>query len=171
MNGLRLALIVPLLALGAGCSSGGGGGGAGGAAGEGGTSTGGSSGGASSGGSKTGGTGTGGSGGSGTSTGGKSTGGGSTGGGSTGGGVCAPFCSKLMQINCPNDPASGCAAGCEAAIDTAADEGCGPEFEDIFACWGALPASEWSCNADGQAEPSMTSCDPEFMAFLECSTN
>ncbi len=174
MNGLRLALIVPVLVLGTGCSSNGGDGtGAAGTAGEGATSSGGGSGGASTGGSKTGGTGTGGgSGGSSSSTGGKSTGGGSTGGSSSGGGTCAPFCSKLASINCPNDPdSSACVAGCEAAIDTAADMGpaCGAAFESIFVCWGALPASEWACNADGGAEPSVDSCEAEFMAFLDCS--
>lgn len=170
MNDVTLALIVPFLVLGTACSSNGGSGGGGGASGEGGTSTGtggSSASGASTGGKSSGGTGTGGSSTAGSSSGGKSTGG--TGSGS-GSGACGPFCSKLMQLDCPNDPASGCAAGCEAAIDTAASEGCGAEFEDIFACWGALPASEWSCNADGQAEPSLTSCDPEFMAYLECST-
>jgi hypothetical protein len=170
MKDLTLALIVPLLLLGTACSSNGGSG-TGGAAGEGGTSTGSggsSSSGSSSGGSSSGGkSSTGGSSSAGSSSGGKSTGG--TGSGS-GSGTCGPFCNKLMQLDCPNDPASGCEAGCEAAIDTAASEGCGAQFEAIFECWGALPATEWSCNADGQAEPSLDSCDPEFMAFLECST-
>jgi hypothetical protein len=82
------------------------------------------------------------------------------------GSACMKFCAVSTTLKCPNDPATGCEASCEAAVN--AFPNCKSQFTAALACAGNQPASNWMCDADGEANPKDGVCDAEGLAAAAC---
>ena len=86
-----------------------------------------------------------------------------SGGGS--GDICAKGCETSAQLACPNDNASTCKSDCEAMLALTT---CQAENHALAQCMANRPASDYECDAFGEAAAKDGVCDAESTAAYNC---
>jgi len=62
--------------------------------------------------------------------------------------MCASACQSAAPLHCPGDDPAACESECLRLYTAAV---CGTEIRAYIACSSARPASDWKCDADGEA--------------------
>jgi len=81
--------------------------------------------------------------------------------------ACEKGCATVAPLNCPKENAATCVSDCEAAANTIPS--CKSQGEALIICTGNQPASNFSCDSDGEAQLKDGVCEAEGNAFLMCA--
>jgi hypothetical protein len=84
--------------------------------------------------------------------------------------LCQKGCTLQATLACPNDDDSTCMMECLDGSD-AIPEACEAEVRAALDCAVNRPASDWECDAEGEATPKEGLCDAEGTAVLLCAVS
>jgi len=80
--------------------------------------------------------------------------------------LCQDACATAAGLSCPNDDAATCVSDCQLGGDL--PEACQATAQTALGCLSERPASDWECDADGEAALKDGICTAEGAALLAC---
>ena len=80
--------------------------------------------------------------------------------------LCQDACNTAAGLSCPNEDAATCVSDCELGGDLL--EACQATAQAALECVSERPASDWECDADGEADLKDGICEAEGSALLAC---
>jgi hypothetical protein len=81
--------------------------------------------------------------------------------------LCASFCEKTADLDCPND-ADDCVADCVSGMDEV-PQACRTQIESYGRCAAARPASDFECDGFGESDLKEGICQSQLDAAVECA--
>jgi len=78
--------------------------------------------------------------------------------------TCASYCAAGQAADCAGDAQRGCQIACESVE---ADGPCYSQLQEQMRCGVAVAATQWSCDAAGEATPGAAAC-PGQPALEDC---
>ena len=81
--------------------------------------------------------------------------------------LCQKRCTLVAGLSCPNETAATCQSECEQVAD-AVPPACLPQAKAGLQCAVNRPASDWECDASGDADIKSGVCDAETSAVVSC---
>ena len=81
-------------------------------------------------------------------------------------GGCKKACATAAMAKCANETEAECVQGCEMLYTAA--PACKSQLDSFVSCSSARPASDWTCDSDGESELKSGVCTSEGTAVIAC---
>ena len=83
--------------------------------------------------------------------------------------LCSDACAMPPPLSCPSEPsAATCTSKCKASVGTFFDK-CKAQLNAYAKCGLGKGASDYECNADGEADLKTSVCSSELNAVVTCA--
>jgi hypothetical protein len=83
--------------------------------------------------------------------------------------IAGDVCAKYLALGCPNDQQSACVTTLTSTGDLRTTSGCGTQQMAFYQCLGVAPATDFICDANGQATYKPGVCSTEESDLGTCT--